>query len=629
MEMPLQPDAAQKPFGLNQHVADAIKDYCRFDYSQQFALLITGKWGSGKTFLLKAVEETLIERHLSGDRNKPIYVTLYGVRNSEEIGEQLFQQSHPLLGSKGARIVGAILKGLVKTSVKIDLAEINKGSVSLGSQLPDLKVSELIDSASQRIIIFDDFERAKMPASEILGYINPLVEHDGCKVLILGNESEIKDEAYVIWKEKTVGQTLKVVADVDMAFKTFLDNIATGDLRSFYETHSKQIGDIFRDSGLENLRLLKQFLWDFERYWAVLSLEQRKNTEAMTEVMSLLLAYTLEVRSGRIDRILDQNQIMQYRVAQVIGKTQENHHLEMIRRYSSVVFTSRLITNQIIQDIVLNSLFEQDPIRTSLNNHPYFTTLEKLPSWRALWFGYEANVEEIAEICVRFKEDFDQRKFSDIGVMLHAFGLCIWLSKIQSPDWCSEPIIPKIKLYIDDFFRGKVSTLNDLIADSFFDKNMGAYGLAFRAADDPDFELIFVHLKNTLIEWRLKAAPLVSVELLSVMSTDPDTFLRKVCYTESGPSTYARLPVLCNIEVEDFCEKLISLAPKDRLTILSALSIRYESVSTNHPIVGEFSWLKDVHAKLVAHADTLPPVPRAFFLERVKMYFDRRTPLNN
>ena len=41
------------------------------------------------------------------------------------------------------------------------------------------------------IICFDDLERCYLSINEILGYINRLVEHNNCKVVILANEKEI------------------------------------------------------------------------------------------------------------------------------------------------------------------------------------------------------------------------------------------------------------------------------------------------------------------------------------------------------------------------------------------------------------------------------------------------------
>lgn len=41
------------------------------------------------------------------------------------------------------------------------------------------------------VLCFDDLERANCDIADILGYINNFVEHDGVKVIIIGNEDEI------------------------------------------------------------------------------------------------------------------------------------------------------------------------------------------------------------------------------------------------------------------------------------------------------------------------------------------------------------------------------------------------------------------------------------------------------
>lgn len=47
---------------------------------------------------------------------------------------------------------------------------------------------------SDTVLCFDDLERVNMSIDEVLGYINNFVEHDGIKVIIIGNEDEIADK---------------------------------------------------------------------------------------------------------------------------------------------------------------------------------------------------------------------------------------------------------------------------------------------------------------------------------------------------------------------------------------------------------------------------------------------------
>ena len=298
-------DPPETPSIKNQHVAEAIRAYCNFRYPQRFALMVNGKWGSGKTHLIREVANSLIDRRLHSDRNRPLYITLYGVKSQDEIAEQMYQQMHPFLANKGVRFVGALLKGALKTTIKVDLDAAHTEDLSLATQIPDVNALDLLGNPVQRVVIFDDFERAAMKPVELLGYINPLIEHDGCKVIILVNEEIIhkdeEDKDYNERKEKTVGQTLYVAADIDGALDSSLQEIDTMDLAEFYVRRRGEIRDLFNDSRLDNLRLLKQFLWDFERFWLVLTEDHRKHCRAMLEIMLLMAAWTLEIRSRRID----------------------------------------------------------------------------------------------------------------------------------------------------------------------------------------------------------------------------------------------------------------------------------------------------------------------------------------
>ena len=58
----------------------------------RYAMLINGKWGSGKTYF---VEHVLIP-HLRGRRDPKLdvnYISLYGIKTTEEISEMLCMQA--------------------------------------------------------------------------------------------------------------------------------------------------------------------------------------------------------------------------------------------------------------------------------------------------------------------------------------------------------------------------------------------------------------------------------------------------------------------------------------------------------------------------------------------------------
>lgn len=67
-------------------------------------------------------------------------------------------------------------------------------TASLGAVNIDLsKIKDTLTkiNINDWIICFDDLERCCIPINEILGYMNGLVEHNKCKVIVLANEKEI------------------------------------------------------------------------------------------------------------------------------------------------------------------------------------------------------------------------------------------------------------------------------------------------------------------------------------------------------------------------------------------------------------------------------------------------------
>ena len=422
----------------NDRIAKAIKDYCGFPYPQNFALMITGRWGSGKTHLVKSLLEDLVKKDSSTKRHKALYITLYGVTSVNQIEEQIFQQSHPFLSHKATRIGGAILKNLVRGTFKVDWDDKHHSSTTVAPQIPELNISEILGGTTQRVVIFDDFERAVMSPIDLMGYINPFVEHDNCKVVILANEEEIDDKenkAYVRRKEKTIGRTFEVKADVESAFSDFLTRVADQGTQDFLRSERAAILTVFKDSELENLRLLLQVLWDFERLWQTFTNAQKAHREGMRKLVTLLCALTLEIRSGRT-------------VGAAIRHSDIIHHMRadrkdvdpdikaaglMFKRYPSVDFERTVLSVTLLREFIEKSFIRHSEIQKELVAHPYFARPEDVPSWRQLWELRNFDESEITNVISSFEQDFVQRKFVDPNEITHMAGLCLWLSDVGQP----------------------------------------------------------------------------------------------------------------------------------------------------------------------------------------------------
>ena len=148
----------------NKHITEYLHYYLGLKNEPEYAILLRGKWGSGKSWY--------INDFISKSNTEFIYVSLNGVTSFKEIEDSFFQQLHPVLASKGMKIAGKFLKGLLKTTIKVDLDNDNQSDATITSSIPnDIELPSYFKNIQDRVLIFDDLERCSIEIENILGYI--------------------------------------------------------------------------------------------------------------------------------------------------------------------------------------------------------------------------------------------------------------------------------------------------------------------------------------------------------------------------------------------------------------------------------------------------------------------------
>ena len=80
-----------------EDLIESILDYIRSDYTD-YAIMINGEWGSGKTYFWNHKIRPKIENmSVNGRRLTPIYMSLYGISNLEEISKKIFIETTQLM----------------------------------------------------------------------------------------------------------------------------------------------------------------------------------------------------------------------------------------------------------------------------------------------------------------------------------------------------------------------------------------------------------------------------------------------------------------------------------------------------------------------------------------------------
>jgi len=226
----------------------AVLDYVQTPQTD-YAILITGPWGCGKTYFWKnVIEPELTSLQSSKHIQRILYVSLYGVSDAKDIDRSLFAQSYPGINRKSVGRVSRFVAGVIEALGYADLAKVNLRSLV---------------KAKDAVICFDDLERIRLPMKEALGYINTFVEHEGAKAVILCNEDEINKnddkELYKKMKEKVVGASLTFRPDLDTVFKTIInEHKARPAFHGFMLQNATLMRHLFDRSETYNIRSLRR-----------------------------------------------------------------------------------------------------------------------------------------------------------------------------------------------------------------------------------------------------------------------------------------------------------------------------------------------------------------------------------
>lgn len=236
----------------------------------RYAVMLKGKWGCGKSFFIQNWIELYKEKIKDGDAVlDPIYVSLYGLSSTSQITSAIDRVLHPFLYSKGVEITKKILKiaGRIAFRASLDWNDDGKEDVSMDATLDSLSLLASRDdnaSLGPKLIVFDDLERCLIDMKLLLGYINNFVEHGACHVVIVGDETHTTDDTkakLLEFKEKTVGREFEVMPDMGAALDYFIDNDVP--LTEWLKSKKVFILDCFQSTKCNNLRLLRQCLYDF------------------------------------------------------------------------------------------------------------------------------------------------------------------------------------------------------------------------------------------------------------------------------------------------------------------------------------------------------------------------------
>ena len=418
-----------------EELVDSILDYVRTDYTD-YAIMINGEWGSGKTYFWNHKIKNKIESlQLNGRKYTTIYMSLYGISNLEEISKKIFIETTQLMDKNLRKYMESHNQTSIPEYAKTGLDMANFFGVSKSGDKVDY---EEFFSTDDKVLCFDDLERANVDVVDILGYINNFVEHDHIKTIIICNEKElatkfkssniemktfiatylldkqgdlqkntdrpmvekIKDKIEYVFdkandyeriKEKLIGETFEYAPKFNYIINGLLMRYENNpDLIRFLRQNTSLIISTFNKSGTRNLRILKHALNDFRKIFEIVSKTYpNTNLRILQTMLIFTIAVSFEIKAGKItkDKFVNIENNEEYKALVVSSRVLMDNRQFYIKEFDSNYyfnFKAEYKFFKFIEVYVRTRIFDMKILKKDMDDIINTIDTEKLPGYKRL-----------------------------------------------------------------------------------------------------------------------------------------------------------------------------------------------------------------------------------------------------
>ena len=417
-----------------EDLVESILDYIRADYTD-YAIMINGEWGSGKTYFWNnKVKNKIDTLQLNGRHYTTIYMSLYGISNLEDISKKIFIETTQLMDKNMRRYMNQTGQQSIPEYAKTGLDMANLfGVTQNGDRLDYSKFF----STEDKVLCFDDLERANVDVIDILGYINNFVEHDHIKTIIICNEKELatklkstnlemktfiatylldkegdlaktdkpmvekiqdkieyvfdKANDYERIKEKLIGETFEYQPEFNYIISGILMRYENNpDLIRFLRENTNYIISTFNKSGTRNLRILKHALNDFKKVFEMVGkYYPNTNYRILQTMLIFTIAISFEIKAGKVtkDKFINIADNEEYKSILVSSRVLMDNRQFYIKEFDNNYYYNFKVEYRFfkfIENYVRTRIFDMKTFKRNMEIIIKTVDTEKLPGYKRL-----------------------------------------------------------------------------------------------------------------------------------------------------------------------------------------------------------------------------------------------------
>ena len=371
---------------------------------------------------------------LNGRRYTTIYMSLYGISNLEDISKKIFIETTQLMDKN--------LRKYMDANEQTTIPEYAKTGIDMANFFGVTQSGDKVDyaeffSTDDKVLCFDDLERANVDVIDILGYINNFVEHDHIKTIIICNEKELstklkssnlemktfiatylldkqdelnktdkpivekirqkienvfdKANDYERIKEKLIGETFEYAPKFDYIINGILMRYENNpDLIRFLRENTRLIISTFERSGTRNLRILKHALNDFKKIYEMVNKSYPNTSHRVMQTMLIFtIAISFEIKAGKItkDKFINIKDNEEYKSILVSSRILIDNRQFYIKEFDSNYyynFKAEYRFFKFIEYYVRTRIFDMKIFKENMETIRNTIDTENLPAYKRL-----------------------------------------------------------------------------------------------------------------------------------------------------------------------------------------------------------------------------------------------------
>ena len=415
----------------------------------------------GKThFWNHKIKKKIESMQLNGRRYRTIYMSLYGISNLEEISKKIFIETTQLMDKN--------LRKYMDSHEQTTIPEYAKTGIDMANFFGVTQSGDKVDyaeffSTEDKVLCFDDLERANVDVIDILGYINNFVEHDHIKTIIICNEKELsmklknsnlemktfiatylldkqdelnntdkpivekiqqkienvfdKANDYERIKEKLIGETFEYAPKFDYIINGILMHYENdGEYIRFLRENTRLIISTFERSGTRNLRILKHALNDFKKIYEMIDNNYPNTSQKIIQTMLIFtIAISFEIKAGKVtkDKFMNIKDNEEYKSILVSSRILMDNKQFYIKEFDSNYyynFKSEYRFFKFIEYYVRTRIFDMKIFKENMETIRNTIDTENLPAYKRLLTEeyWKISDDEFDKVIADIMEDVKQ-----------------------------------------------------------------------------------------------------------------------------------------------------------------------------------------------------------------------------